>query len=304
METDLWDEEMGYYVCWRDKNYLNWQGTENAHKPLSRNCHISQLAGEMWAEILDLPHLIDLRRRERAIASIASRNVHLVLGVPADEVSPDGHYSQSMVSYVLGYFASLAITSGQAEAGWEAVHKIYRCRYELDGSLWDTPLQWAETDNESPQWGRWYFSIPASWYVFWALGGVRLNRLTQSLWVAPCWPNSWGEYLEALPVYLPDDAISTDVLYQVNFRLAQPSQQALDLKSFGVRIPSTLLHKIKSFSNLILPDGAVLRPDGLIMMQQPLVMQTIGDGFDFSATLKAVNGTQHLEVSLRPISAK
>ena len=53
-----------------------------------------------------------------------------------------------------------------------------------------------------PQWGRWYASHPSSWYVLLALGGVRIDRLRNTLSAVPYWPTTWGDTL-TIPVFLP-----------------------------------------------------------------------------------------------------
>jgi hypothetical protein len=45
-------------------------------------------------------------------------------------------------------------------------------------------------------------SHPSSWYVLLALGGIRIDRLRNTLLVVPHWPTTWGDTL-AVPVFLP-----------------------------------------------------------------------------------------------------
>jgi hypothetical protein len=126
-----------------------------------------------------------------------------VPGCPADEFRLDGRYMQSMSALVMGNYAAQAVAAGLPDHGWAAMENIYKARYEHDGCPWDATLQWSGEGNLQPQWGRWYMSHPASWYVLLALGGVRLDRLRGSLMLAPAWPAAWGDRLEALPVFLP-----------------------------------------------------------------------------------------------------
>ena len=162
---------------------------------LSTNCHISQLAGAWWADMLGLGDIVDPERRRRALEFIGRHNVEVVAGCSADEFSLDGRAMQSMTALAMGNYASQAIAAGLPDHGWEAVEKIYRARYEHDGCPWDAPLQWSGDGNLEPQWGRWYMSHPASWHLLWALAGVRLDRLQGSLILQPCWPSGWGNEL-------------------------------------------------------------------------------------------------------------
>ena len=200
-ETELWSEEYGYYISWRDKQARAWTG-ERTHAEASYNCHVSQLAGAWWADLLCLGDIIDAQRRTRALRAIFALNVAPVPGCPADECAPDGTYTQSMAAVSMTNFSAQAIAAGLPDLGWEAVERVYRVRYELDGSPWDAPLQWSGKGNVEPQWGRWYISHPSSWYVLLALGGVRLDRLSNTLSVVPHWPTTWGDTL-TIPVFLP-----------------------------------------------------------------------------------------------------
>jgi uncharacterized protein (DUF608 family) len=200
-ETELWHEEYGYYISWRDQQARAWTGV-GAHTEASYNCHVSQLAGSWWADLLCLGDIINSQRRIRALKAIFALNVASVPGCPADERAPDGTYTQSMAAVSMANFAAQAIAAGLPDLGWEAVERVYRVRYERDGSPWDAPLQWAGQGNVEPQWGRWYMSHPSSWYVLLALSGVRIDRLRNTLSVIPHWPTTWGDRL-AIPIFLP-----------------------------------------------------------------------------------------------------
>lgn len=209
MERELYDEQRGYYICWRDRHAEGWGG-ERAHPARSTSSHISQLAGAWWADMLDLEPIVDPQRRRRALAFIGRHNVAQLPGSPADEYHLDGSSMQSMSALAMGNYAAQAIGAGLADAGWQAACNIYRARYEHDGCPWDATLQWSGPGNLQPQWGRWYMSHPASWFLLPALGGVWIDRLRQRLTLGPCWPSEWGERLRALPVFLPGLLLSVD----------------------------------------------------------------------------------------------
>ena len=248
--------------------------------------------------------LLNKKHRDRALSQIGKRNVDGVPGCPADEYRPDGSYSQSTISNVIVYFAAQAITAGQPDIGWRAIEKIYRVRYELDGSLWDTPLQCSGEGNEFVQWGRWYLSTPASWYVLWALGGVRLDRIQGDIWVAPCWPTHWGKTLKSLPIYLPGfqaqvDAEYEDDLWQVSFRLRSLAGEPVKLNSLGTRLPShisrgaQIIHKANSAN-----DCQILE-NGRIKFLKSLYLKQPGDGFKICVSRVKKKGLQKLEARLK-----
>jgi uncharacterized protein (DUF608 family) len=288
VEEELWDEANGYYICWRDRGYASWKG-ERAHGPRSTNSHISQLAGAWWADMLGLGDIVDPRRRRRALAFIGQHNVGKVPGCPADEFCLDGRYMQSMTALVMGNYAAQAIGAGLPDQGWAAVEKIYKARYERDGCPWDAPLQWSGEGNFLPQWGRWYMSHPASWYVLLALGGVRLDRLRGSLMLAPSWPTAWGDRLRALPVFLPGlwgqiDSHRAGDRWEVTFtakRLLQP----LALNQVSVQLPAAFDAKQTRVKISGLDGVAVsVQPAGLVTLTGRAVLTGAGDGFTIGAS--------------------
>ena len=53
-ETELWNEEYGYYISWRDKQAHAWTGA-GVHAEASSNFHIKPTgAGSWWADLLCL----------------------------------------------------------------------------------------------------------------------------------------------------------------------------------------------------------------------------------------------------------
>lgn len=202
LEDELFDAERGYYTSWRDPRHAEWRG-EKAHGARSSSSHVSQLAGCWWADKLQLGALVDPERRRRALDFVARHNVASVAGSPADEYQLDGAAMQSMSALVMGNYAAHAIGAGLPDQGWAAVEGIYRARYEHDGCPWDATLQWSGPGNLAPQWGRWYMSHPASWFLLPALAGISVDRLRGILTVGPSWPAAWGDELRALPVFLP-----------------------------------------------------------------------------------------------------
>lgn len=242
LEQELWNEELGYYYTWLDRNHHAWDGLPMEHGCEGTQCHISQLAGEFWANLLNLDALVERERCIRAIESIYTRNVSQVPGVPADEFNTDGTYSQGMSAYILGYFGALSTISGFPDFGWEAVKKIYHVRYCLDGSPWDAPLQWSGPGNKQAQWGRWYFSTSASWYYLWALAGIHLDHLTGFLGINPAWPTAWGKVLNKLPIFLPTflaelTASRKNGIWSIDFKLRKLLKGPLSFKEIAIGLP-------------------------------------------------------------------
>ena len=283
LEDELWDEQLGYYISWRDLNAGVWKD-DFAHAEKSRNCHVSQLAGAWWADMLALGDLVDPQRRRRALQAIHQRNVQPLAGCPADESTPDGKTMQSMVAVSMVYFNAHAILAGLPDLGWEAVEKAYHARYDVDGCPWDATLQWSGEGNLHAQWGRWYMSHPACWYLPLALTGLRLDRLNNRLTLMPNWPSSWGENFK-MPVFLP--GISAEVTSQrggagsfAELRLIRDCDPALVLDEVSVRLP--VIPKVKA-ARARRTNGeclsVVVEADGLIRILDEIRLSKAGDGF-------------------------
>jgi hypothetical protein len=191
---------------------------------------------------------------------------------------------QSMAALAMGNYAAHAIAAGLPDYGWEAVEKIYRARYERDGCPWDAPLQWSGEGNCMPQWGRWYMSHPASWYVLWALGGARIDRLRGSLQITPSWPTAWGDTVEALPVYLPGLRAQVDSYrgagrWEVRFTIRQ-LVQPLELNTISTQLPRTIdPWRARVHSEGIDPQAITVQPSGLVVATWRQPLAHAGDSF-------------------------
>ncbi len=64
MERELFAEQRGYYICWRDTQSERWGG-ERAHEPRSTSSHISQLAGAWCGRTCSISSRSSLRSRRR-----------------------------------------------------------------------------------------------------------------------------------------------------------------------------------------------------------------------------------------------
>lgn len=287
MEGELFDEQRGYYICWRDTKAAQWRG-EREHAARSTSCHVSQLAGAWWADMLEVGPIVDPERRRRALAFIGRHNVAGVAGSPADEYHLDGSTMQSMSALVMGNYAAHAIGAGLADEGWQAVCNIYRARYEHDGCPWDATLQWSGAGNLEPQWGRWYMSHPASWFLLPALGGIWIDRLHHRLTLSPCWPKQWGPCLHALPVFLPGVQLSVDAQrsaegLEVTISAGQVNSP-LHFDTVSIRLPEGLEAararvRIHGLSEALRADA-----DGRVSARVPVRFARAGDRLRYSVS--------------------
>jgi hypothetical protein len=244
------------------------------------------LAGSWWAHLLFLGDIIDPKRRQRALKSIYANNVAPVAGCPADETTPDGKKMQSMASVSMAYFNAHAIYAGLPDLGWEAVEKVYRARYDLDGCPWDATLQWSGKDNLEPQWGRWYMSHPSSWYLLLALGGVRVDRLRNKLSVTPNWPSDWSDNL-IVPIYLPGLKAELKAKrghsdWSITFKLKQTPIQTIVFDSIHSRLPDGIdPSRVRARINWIDDVPVQLEQGGELQIQERLRLDKENDGFSF-----------------------
>lgn len=204
-ETVLWNERHGHFNSWVDDNHRAWKGTDREHGPFSDNSMIAQVAGQWFANLLGTPPVTDRARIRRALRAIDRLNVGLVKYCPAIDTSHDGKHNYSWPPYTETYYAANAIHEGLADEGLKAVKKIYAAQYARDGSPWDSSLKWAGAENDEPQWGRWYMTNPASWFLLPAITGVGVDMLRGVLTVAPNIPRQigGGKVLKAVPVFFP-----------------------------------------------------------------------------------------------------
>jgi hypothetical protein len=218
------------------------------------------------------------------LKSIYANNVAPVAGCPADESTPEGKHMQSMAAVSMAYFNAHAIYAGLPDLGWDAVEKVYRVRYDLDGCPWDAPLQWSGNDNLEPQWGRWYMSHPSSWYLPLALGGIRVDRIRNKLSVMPNWPSDWSDNL-IVPVYLPGFKAELNAQrghndWSISFKLKQTPSKAIVFDSILSRLsegidPARVRARINGIDGI----SVQVKQAGEIQLNELLRLEQENDGF-------------------------
>jgi non-lysosomal glucosylceramidase len=289
-EDKLWDESLGYYINWLDSNNAAWDGHKSHHEK-STSCQISQLAGAWWADLLDLGDIFDSERRKIALKRIAELNVDSVPGIPADEFFEDQTHSQSMINYVQVYFAAQAIAAGLPDLAWLAIEKIFNVRYKLDGSPWDSGLLWAGKGNTEMLWGRWYMSNPASWYVLWALSGVRLDRLHNKLTVTPNWPSKWACSSVSLPVYLPGLTAEVECSHgsdrwYLAITIRRLVGDPISVRTLRTKLPKGFINSsIQTSIPDIDPSSIHIDVDGYVNFETDIKLEQENDGFSITASM-------------------
>jgi len=245
VENVLWDEERGYYLSWLDETAENWADGPRPHPDRSENCMVAQLAGQWFANLLHLGDLLPAEHMRRALRYIAEKNVGLVKGCPANEVTPADGPSFSWPYYVETYALANMIYQGDVEAAVEGFRRIYHAMYEVDGSPWNATLVWEGEDNTERGWGRWYMTQPASWFILPALAGFALDLLRGEMVLAPnpIPEDSTIRRLHQLPLFMPRFWATVDCEQrrgeiQTTFRVTRMiGEEPAALERFVTRLP-------------------------------------------------------------------
>lgn len=208
----LWDDEKGYYICWRDENYLDWIDEHRKHDKENDDCLISQLAGVWVARMLNLTGLFDYQKAKTALGSIYDNNIKQY-GCPIIKGNENDKTFSAWPAHSEAYFSSCAIMFGLPEKGLEASYKNYSLIYQKEKIQWNQPLSWIKekSDNFERGWFKWYMSSSSSLYVLNAITGINFNFLENELMICPgnelinCTASigTKNSYLKKVPVFLP-----------------------------------------------------------------------------------------------------
>ncbi len=202
MEEKLWDEKLGYFLCWRDENAKNWDRSERKHDDRSESCMVAQVAGTWFAHLLNLDELLRPDLVKRALGSIYERDVKPIKYCAANEVWPNGKIAMSWPFYIETYFAANSIYEGKVDEALDMERRFYNAAFEKTGLPWEISLIWGGPDNGEPSWGKWYMTNPCSWYLPMALTGFHYNALKDEMRLAPRFGSELKE-LKSIPVFMP-----------------------------------------------------------------------------------------------------
>lgn len=251
MESRLWKDELKYYISWFDEAYKNWEGKERLHNISSLNCTIAQLAGQWFANLFNLSYLFKPDRIKKSLKTMFNLNVRTVY-CPANESNQAKERSFSWPYYTETYYASLAIQEGFVEEGWKAIKKIYKAMYRVDSSPWNAPLVWKGPFNTNVEWGNWYMTNPASWFVLLAIGGFYLNLPLKEIGILP------SQELKDFPVFMP--LFWGEINYKkekgginLSFKLTRKFfKENLDFNKFYIKFPKEVTAPVVKYLSLSL----------------------------------------------------
>lgn len=163
MEKELWTDRYpfgGYY-----KNYHDALGGR-----VSENCFIAQLAGEWFADLMDVESGLTKERVKEALGTIYERNVDIRdIVIMNDETTPEGDFygfGYTFLQYDEVYYGCLAIYRDMIREGMRIFEKVWQ---RTKDAQWNIGLTYY-TD------GRfcglpYYMTNPASLFLLEALSG-------------------------------------------------------------------------------------------------------------------------------------
>jgi len=168
--------------------YFDAYNDEGKSGKVSQNCSLPQLAGQWFAHLADLGHLLDSGKTRSALRQIFNRDIDPpgCLGF-YDETEKDGKpawYAYSFFQYAQVYFGCEAIYEGLVEEGLRTFEKAHHVSYEINRNPWRSHLCVFGRNGKSTGL-PWYMTNPASWFVLNALSGFLPDRPGKRLLLDP-----------------------------------------------------------------------------------------------------------------------
>lgn len=180
MLEELWTDagDFGRYF----KNYHDGPGETE-----SRNCFLSQLAGQWFASLMNLGELLPAGCVGEALDTIAKRNV-FVPGFPGlnDETTERGGfdwYQYAFLPYAETYYACLAIYENRVDDGLRCFEKIAALH---ESTPWNVALTYQADGRRGGL--PYYITTPASLYLLDALSGFTADVPGHAMTVSPKLP--------------------------------------------------------------------------------------------------------------------
>ncbi len=185
---------------WKEFSYgghfINYCDVRGNHE--SENCFIAQLAGQWFADLMDLGDLLPAEKIREALNTIWNRNVNFKnFTLMSDETTPEGDaygFGYTFLQYDEVYFGCLAISRGMAEYGLECYRRIWEA---TKSSPWNIGLTY-QTDGFFTGL-PYYMTNPASLFMLDVLGGWLPDAVAGRLQIEP---TNVEDELE-LPVFSP-----------------------------------------------------------------------------------------------------
>ena len=170
---------------------------------LSDNCFIGQLAGQWYSHLVNLGLLIPENMVKTTVKSMLDMNASISDFFPPNEVTSSGEWCEfpfNWLQYSETYLYCLSVYSGYAKEGLNGLKKIFNSVVNMNENPWDVRLYYnARTGKED--WGKWYMTNPASWFILYALSGFSTDHSKGHIILNPNLPSGTEKY--TVPVFTP-----------------------------------------------------------------------------------------------------
>ncbi|ACP39048.1 protein of unknown function DUF608 [Sulfolobus islandicus M.14.25] len=186
-------EKVDKYL-WNGEYYMDWYDPISNLRDDSSNA--SQITGDWYVQMLDLPEFLDYERRKSVFSSIMKYNYSGEEGVrngsSNDDITPLGIklsiQSKAPWSGVEYYLASHMFSSGFDEYAKKILRNVYE-RYEIAGNFWN-----------HIEWGARYMRPLVALSMIYAIEGMKVNMLNKEVIIGKSknlkWilllPTAWG----------------------------------------------------------------------------------------------------------------
>lgn len=172
---------------WVDKSkagryFLNYN--DSATKKIDESCCVSQLAGQWFADLMDLGNLVPEDFIKMALKTIYKLNINLKGNSMTDLIKPNGEcaYSETaFLQYAETYFGCLAIHRGLINEGLKVFEKI-DCAVKEKRCDWNVPLNMTSGELSGLPY---YMTNPASFFLLYALSGFVPDMVQKRLVLRP-----------------------------------------------------------------------------------------------------------------------
>jgi len=178
-EERLWDDELGYYI----------KCTKKGSDDNNRSCRDDQLAGQWFADFLNLGKIVPPERINRALDSMKELLQYEINGCTIMRMQAfPGEESKGgcWPGYSIAHFACLAIMNGQVDLGIrvaQGIHNLIHKRYSMS---WDQPLELPL--DRRPRGDR-YMNSPSAWHLLFAIQGFSIDFAGKKIWLRPNIPS-------------------------------------------------------------------------------------------------------------------
>lgn len=157
---------------WREfpygAHFINYH--DSLGENISNNCFIAQLAGQWFADLMDLGDLLPTDKISTALRTIWNRNICFRdFKLMSDETTPEGDacgYHYTFIQYDEAYYGCLAITRGMVAEGLECFRRVWEVSHNAP---WNIGLTY-QTDGFFTGL-PYYMTNPASLFLLDALAG-------------------------------------------------------------------------------------------------------------------------------------